>query len=220
MNKTIYKSNQAYEYLEEMITFQDLSAGEMYSESKLVELTGLGRSPIREALQKLTIDKLVEIFPSKGILITPISVETQVRLLEVRRNVGEFAMRLAAQRATNDDKKIIEPVIEGLLQIKNYSQIKELVALLRKTHSATVMATKNEFVDSVLSPLQSLSRRFWVAHLNQRDEELVTVANLYANKLRFIHQNDADSTIEASLKINDYFTKYTYQILSQLKSMY
>ena len=212
----ITKSTQAYDILEDMITFQELIPGKMYSESKLITLTGLGRSPIREALQKLTVDKVVEIFPSKGILITPITVESQIKLLEVRRNVGEFAMHLAATRATGDDKAIMRTLIVELNQIKQIEQTRQLIALLRKTHAITVVATKNEYVDSVLSPLQSLSRRFWVAHLNNREQELLNVAQIYANKLLAICENDAEKTVNASLKINDYFTNYTHQVLTGL----
>lgn len=216
MKKNELKSKIAYETIEEMITFQELIPGGMYSESKLIEITELGRSPIREALQRLVVDKMVEIFPSKGILITPISVESQVRLLEVRRNVGEFAMKLAAIRATIEDKCEMKIIVDELLQIEQISQAKQLVKLLKRTHAITVIATKNEFVDSVLSPLQGLSRRFWIAHLNNRNSELKKVAELYLNKLKAICQNNVEGTVKASLEINDYFTNYTHQVLTSL----
>lgn len=216
MNINVSKSSQAYEIIEEMITFQELVPGNMYSESKLITMTDLGRSPIREALQKLAVDKLVEIFPSKGILVTPISIETQTKLLEVRRNVGEFAMQLAAKRASLDDKKAMKILIGELYSIQNFTQIRLLVRLLKQAHCLTIQATKNEFIDSILSPLQSSSRRFWVAHLQERDDELKTVATIYANKLLAICDNDESATVQASLKINDYFTQYTYQVLTGL----
>lgn len=212
------KSKLAYEILEEMITFQELKPGQMYSESKLIAMTELGRSPIREALQKLVIDKMIEIYPSKGILITPISLESQARLLEVRRNIGEFAMQLAAKRADNNDKNNILSLIDELNTIKTMDQIRLLIKLLKKTHSLTVVATKNEFVDSVLSPLQGLSRRFWIAYLNGEEADIQIVASLYMEKLTAISQNDVQQTTNASLKINDYFTNYTHKVLKTISN--
>lgn len=212
------KSKLAYEILEEMITFQELKPGQMYSESKLIAMTELGRSPIREALQKLVIDKMIEIYPSKGILITPISLESQARLLEVRRNIGEFAMQLAAKRADNNDKNNILSLIDELNTIKTMDQIRLLIKLLKKTHSLTVVATKNEFVDSVLSPLQGLSRRFWIAYLNGEEADIQIVASLYTEKLTAISQNDVQQTTNASLKINDYFTNYTHKVLKTISN--
>lgn len=216
MVQYIYKSNQAYELLEELITLLELPPGEMVSESKLVDLTGLGRSPVREALQRLSFDKMVEIFPSKGILIKPISVEDQIKLLEVRRCIGELAIRLSANRGAVVHKKEMKAIIESLKGISKVSQIKELIELLKRIHRVTVESTQNEYIDLVLSPLQGLARRFWYAHLNGRDKEMVEVANLYSLKLQAICVGDEKGAVSASLNINGYFTNYTYQTLSKL----
>ena len=81
------KSDVAYDLLEQLITFRELEPGTMVSESQLMKQTELGRTPIREALQKLAAEKMVEIHPRKGILIPLMSVEVQLKLLEVRRTL-------------------------------------------------------------------------------------------------------------------------------------
>ncbi|WP_208293561.1 GntR family transcriptional regulator [Zophobihabitans entericus] len=208
------KSNQAYELLEEMITFQDLAPGSMVSESILVELTGMGRSPVREALQRLANDKMIEIYPSKGILIKPISVETQLKLLEVRRFIGEYTNRMAACRATMEHRKEMLQIIDELNKIEQMDQLKMLFKLLKRIHQLTILAAQNEYLDLVLSPLQGLARRFWLAHLDNRAEELKKVAHLYAVKLHAISCSDENAAGAASLNINNYFTEYTYKTLS------
>jgi DNA-binding transcriptional MocR family regulator len=57
---TINKADQAYDKLERMITFQELAPGSMVSEGTLMELTGLGRSPVRDALQRLAWEGTAE----------------------------------------------------------------------------------------------------------------------------------------------------------------
>ncbi len=56
-------------------------------------------TPVREALQRLAREGMVEIHPSRGILVAPISVEAQLELLEIRRSLEELAVRLAARRS-------------------------------------------------------------------------------------------------------------------------
>ena len=71
MSTTINKADQAYDLLEGMITFQGLEPGSMVSEGTLMELTGLGRSPVRDALQRLAWERMVEIHPRRGVIVPP-----------------------------------------------------------------------------------------------------------------------------------------------------
>ena len=80
-------SDQAYEGLEEMIVTLRLEAGAVLSEAELSEKLGIGRTPIREALQRLAREGLVLILPRKGILVSEINPGKQLLLLEVRREL-------------------------------------------------------------------------------------------------------------------------------------
>ena len=75
----------AYRALEEMIVTRQLRPGSMLSENQLSEQLGCGRTPIREALQRLKFEGYVEIHPRRGVLVAPIDVLKQLELLEVRR---------------------------------------------------------------------------------------------------------------------------------------
>jgi DNA-binding GntR family transcriptional regulator len=68
------KAAQAYREIERLIVFQEIAPGALASESMLMEKTGLGRTPVREALQQLARNRMVEIHPNKGVLIPPTSV--------------------------------------------------------------------------------------------------------------------------------------------------
>src|SRR6476620_2753600 len=80
-------TDRAYGEIEEMIVTLRLAPGSAVSESALSELLGIGRTPIREALQRLARERLVAIFPRRGIVVTDINVTSQLRLLEVRREL-------------------------------------------------------------------------------------------------------------------------------------
>src|SRR3954470_10488989 len=95
----------AYAHLEELIVTLKLAPGRVVSEAELSELTGIGRTPIREALHRLAREKLVSILPRRGIVVTEINAGSQLRLLEVRRELERLIARLAARRATDEERR-------------------------------------------------------------------------------------------------------------------
>jgi DNA-binding GntR family transcriptional regulator len=93
-------TEQAYHLLEEKIVTLQLKPSEFLSEYALVSQLGLGRTPIREALQRLAREGLVLILPRKGILVAPADPDKQLLVLEVRRELERLLSRSAAKRAT------------------------------------------------------------------------------------------------------------------------
>src|SRR5256884_312360 len=105
LERTQSLTDLAYAHLEELIVTLKLAPGAVVSESDLSELTGIGRTPIREALQRLAREKLVSILPRRGIVVTEINVGNQLRLLEVRRELERLIARSAARRATDAERQ-------------------------------------------------------------------------------------------------------------------
>src|SRR5205085_12697101 len=95
----------AYVHLEELIVTLKLAPGRVVSEGELSTLTGIGRTPIREALQRLAREKLVSILPRRGIVVPEINVGSQLKLLEVRRELERLIARSAARRATDAERE-------------------------------------------------------------------------------------------------------------------
>ena len=216
MNTPANKTSQAYELIENMIIFQELVPGTMVSEARLMEMTGFGRSPVREALQKLASERLVEIYPYKGVFIPTISVEVQFRILELRRCVGELTIRLATRRGTYQQKKEMLQLAEAFDGITDISQIRQFATLLKQTYALTGEAAGNEYIQLCLSPLQGLFSRFWFAQLHQNNQdELIKAANLNAAMLRNICHGDEELAAIASKNVNDYFTEFTYKVLQR-----
>src|SRR6478752_2905894 len=92
-------TDRAYSDLEALIVTLKLAPGSAVSEAALSKRLGIGRTPIREALQRLARERLVTILPRRGIIVSEINVKSQLRLLEVRREVERLIARSAARRA-------------------------------------------------------------------------------------------------------------------------
>ena len=211
------KADQAYNQLEEMITFQELPPGAMLSESRLMQVTDLGRTPVREALQRLAREGMVEIHPSRGVFVSPITVEAQFKLLELRRPVEELAVRLAAQRADPDQRAEMYELADRFIQFEG-ADLKAFGDYLKRAHRVTVRAAGNEYLLMAMAPLQGLSRRFWFGQLRDPAAELSLAAELHDNVLRPIGDADPDRASKASLALNDYLVEFAYATLKRPRS--
>jgi DNA-binding GntR family transcriptional regulator len=206
------KSDQAYEALERMITFQELSPGAMLSESILMEMTGLGRTPVREALQRLARERMVEIHPQRGVFVAPTSVEAQLKLLELRRTMEELAVRLAAHRADTPQKEGMLQLADDLENVDG-TDVRAFGKLLKRAHELIVTAADNDYLLVAMAPLQGLSRRFWFANLKDTQRELRIAGELHGAILRAICHGDENEAAGASLRLNDYLIDFTYRTL-------
>jgi DNA-binding GntR family transcriptional regulator len=208
------KADRAYDQLEEMITFQELPPGAMVSEARLMQVTGLGRTPVREALQRLAREGMVEIHPNRGVVVATISVEAQLKLLELRRPVEELAVRLAAQRADSDQRAEMYELADRFIQFEGVD-LKAFGVYLKRAHRLTVRAAGNEYLLVAMAPLQGLSRRFWFGQLRDPAAELSLAAELHGNILRAIGDADPDTASKASLALNDYLVEFAYATLKR-----
>lgn len=211
------KAQQAYDAIEQMIVFQELAPGSLVSEARLMDRTGLGRTPVREALQRLARDHLVEIHASRGVLVPPTSIEAQLKLLELRRTLESLAVQLAADRADTMQKSQMLSLAEDLTNLEPATP-REFAALLKRAHESIAAAAQNEFLETAMAPLQGLSRRFWFAHIVDADEELGVAAKLHRDILISISRGDEQEAISASIALNDYLVNFAYETLPRTSS--
>lgn len=205
------KAVQAYHDIEQMIVFQELEPGTLVSEGLLMEKTGLGRTPVREALQQLSRNHMVEIHPNKGVLIPPTSVESQLRMLELRRALESLAVRLACERATARDRDDMTAMAERLEH--GHFTLREYAETVKGTHGLIAAGAHNEYLADAMAPLQGLSRRFWFTHVVDEEAEIKAGATLHIAILRAILAGSADAAEAASLELNDYLVDFAYGTL-------
>jgi DNA-binding GntR family transcriptional regulator len=213
MTNDISKADHAYDLLERMITFQELKPGSMVSEGTLMELTALGRHPVRSALQRLSWERMVEVHPRRGIIVPPISVEVQFKLLAVRRTVEELAVKWACLRATPVQKQAMSALSVELERLTGAGDMIAFGGQLKQVHKIIVEAAQNEYLQLSMAPLQGLSRRFWFANINDPDVELRRASALHRTTLLAVAAGDEEAAVTASLALNDYLTEFTYKTL-------
>lgn len=199
---------QAYDEIERLIVLQEIEPGSLVSESMLMAQTGLGRTPVREAVQQLARNQMLEIHPNKGALVPPLSVETQLRMLEVRRELEALAVRLACHRASQPERAemtaMADTLAAGGFERLDYSET------IKVTHTLIAQGAHNPYLANALAPLQGLSRRFWIGHVRDEDvDEIAAGATRHTTLLRAIVAGDEDAAEAASRELNDYLVAFS-----------
>jgi len=203
----------AYVHLEELIVTLKLAPGAAVSEGELSARTGIGRTPIREALQRLAREKLVSILPRRGIVVCPINVKEQLKLLEVRRELERLIARSAARRATDEERKRFRELARDFEKSAKSDDDVAFMRTDREFNTLCSAAAHNEFAAGAMSLMHSLSRRFWYIHYKQAADMPLT-AKLHADIARAIADADEERAVKASDKLLDAIEKFTRDTVS------
>jgi DNA-binding GntR family transcriptional regulator len=200
-------TDQAYRELEEEITTLRIPPGAIVSEALLSERFGVGRTPVREALQRLAREGLVVIMPRRGVVVSEIDVAAQLRLLEVRRELERLMVRGAVRRASKPQRKRFQEIASGMDQAARRADDLAFMRLDREFNLLLLEAAGNEFGAATLGMLSGLSRRFWYAHYKQA-ADLPRTAHLHATVARLIGGEDEERAAAASDALIDYIQEF------------
>lgn len=198
----------AYLHLEELIVTLKLAPGQVVSEAELSVMTGIGRTPIREALQRLARERLVTILPRRGIIVSEINVKRQLRLLEVRRELERLIARTAARRATDAERARFTELARDFEKSARTDDDVAFMRTDREFNELCSAASHNEFAAGAMSLMHSLSRRFWYIHYRQAADMPLT-AKLHADIARAIASGGEDAAAAATDKLLDAIEAFT-----------
>jgi DNA-binding GntR family transcriptional regulator len=200
-------ADQARAQLEELIVKLELAPGSIWSELQLSEKLGIGRTPIREALQRLEGEHLVRILPRLGVQITDINVTQQLLLLEVRRVLERLIAENAARRATPEEREQLLRMADTLEAMVNADVLK----FLRYHYDIKKYiagCARNEFAASAIAPTHAMSRRFYYLHY-RKAHDLPVAARHHANVIRAIALGEQARAGAAADALMDYVEELT-----------
>jgi DNA-binding GntR family transcriptional regulator len=160
-------SQVAYERIKQKIVSLELGPGEVIDEAALQGELNLGRTPIREALKRLSLEKLVNIIPRRGMFVTEIGVRDLQHLFEVRVELESLAARLATQRGTNLHWQKMTAALEQLSAGGTPADNEMMIKIDYTCHQTIYQATNNEFLQDTLNTMYTLSLRLWYFGLVQ-----------------------------------------------------
>ena len=154
-------AEKAYDELIRRITRLDLPPGIVLAEKSLVEELKIGRTPIREALQRLAMEGLVIHRLNRGMFVSEITYSDVQEIYEFRSLIDGHACRLAAQRATPAQAAKLLELHGALVQATKDDDIDTYVQLDREYYSILSEASKNSFLVETIPRIFNLHLRLW-----------------------------------------------------------
>ena len=159
-------ADQAYFAIRDLIVSLELAPGDPIREPNLTAQLGIGRTPIREALRRLALERLVEVYPRRGMFVTTVDVRDLARLCEVRAVLEPEAARLAAERATRLDLEEINALLEELLDPRRRDD-RALIDLDERIHRAIYRTSHNQLLEETLEWYYTHALRIWMLALDR-----------------------------------------------------
>jgi DNA-binding GntR family transcriptional regulator len=101
----------AYERIRGYVLGGDAPPGARLGQVELAERFGISRTPVREALRRLTGEGLVDFHSNRGFRVADLGLDAVLRRMEVRFLVEPGIARLAAQRRTEEDLQHLREAI-------------------------------------------------------------------------------------------------------------
>src|SRR4051794_31380645 len=182
-------ADRAYLAIRGLIVSLGLRPGAVIDERELMQQLGLGRTPVREALRQLAQEQLVEVFPRRGMFVTGVDVRDLARISEVRAALEPEAARLAAERATDEERDELAD-LGG--QIKRGA---DLMALDERIHRAVYSAAHNDLLEKTLGEYYVLALRIWMIALD-RAEDLEDAVEAHRDLIEAIVVANGDGAAE------------------------
>jgi DNA-binding GntR family transcriptional regulator len=175
-----------------MIVRLDLAPGDVIREDELQATLGLGRTPIREALQRLVRDQFVTVLPRRGMFVSNVDVAELGLLYETRAILEPYAMRLACARGT---QRHWDEMAAALEQATASSTPDELIAIDRRCREIVWEAADNRFLTDTLDMLYAQSDRLWHLYLGDV-ADLHLMIQEHREILAELQSGDADRAAE------------------------
>jgi DNA-binding GntR family transcriptional regulator len=186
---------KAYRGLERMIVTLELAPASVTTEGALIDRLGLGRTPVREAIQRLAWEGLLEVRPRAGVAVAPIHAGDWLRVLDARMGVEIILARSAARFVT---RGAVQQFHEAGMDMQKAVITGNVIAFLeadKALDEALAAASDNPFAARLAAPLQTHSRRFWFRY--QADTGLAASAEHHLGLIRSILDGDEQGAAEA-----------------------
>lgn len=153
------QSASAYQALEEAVVTLSLEPGTVVTEQALCERLGFGRTPVREAVQRLQVSMLVRVLPRQGILIEPVDARRILMSVDVRERIEPFVVERAARLADAFEKRRFETLAAMMEEAARAGEQRAFTQLDRECNDLVAQAARHDIAARMLTPLHAMARR-------------------------------------------------------------
>ncbi|MGO4245890.1 GntR family transcriptional regulator [Paenarthrobacter sp. RAF54_2] len=186
----------AYERLRDRLLMLEIKPGDLLNDDQLAKDLGIGRTPVREALKRLELDRLVVTYPRRGTFATRVDVTDLAFISEIRTQLEPLAAARAARVASAATREHLRDVMKAVeaFDVAGASVV-ETLRLDASVHQGIYAAAANPHLEDVLIRYDNLATRIWCMVLD-RLPDLEHHVREHLDLLRAVIDGDEEKAAE------------------------
>lgn len=214
--KKFSESEKVYEALRKEILEMNILPGHSLDETALAKRFGVSRSPIREALIRLSEGGYIQNENNRNPIVTPFDMTKLPKYIEALCLMQRVTSRLAALHRTNQDIEEIEKSYNEHIKAYYECKVKEMIELNRQFHYNISAASKNPYFHKLYASLLDNTYRYLRFHFYTYNDELPKeYIDDHEILLKAIKEQDAEAADniakDHAIKVWEQFTNYLKQ---------
>lgn len=203
----------AFDLIETMIVTLQLEPGSPIIEAELAERTGLGRTPMREALLRMTSSGLIVQQPRRGLLVANIDLAEHLDVIQTRRVLEGLMAACSARRATARQRQDIVLCAQRMVKAAGSANLDDYMAADHALDLVNHQASHNQSAVACVVPLIVQCRRFWYAY--QHDGDVTEAARAHLSLAQGIATGDATAAVAGANQLMDYLEQFARRVIDR-----
>lgn len=187
--------DQVYEHLRSAIVHAELLPGEKLIELDIAEQMGTSQGPVREALQRLERDGLVERRARSATFVTRISIDEMYELFSIRSVIEGYAVRRTAQQISPEQCDELDALIGKMAEAGSQHEIILLAAHDMAFHRRIVEWSGSANFLRVWTPLSNQIERFIGQSHPEHYPDYVEIATRHQPIADALRDHDGDAAV-------------------------
>ncbi|WP_411103570.1 GntR family transcriptional regulator [Streptomyces sp. cmx-4-9] len=182
-------ADRVYQHVKQGVLDRRYEGGTLLTEGELADAVGVSRTPVREALLRLETEGLLKLYPKKGALVQPVSVQEVADVIETRLLVEEFTVR----RAVPAPPGLLDRLAALLAEQRRHAAAGDLAAMMtadRAFHAEIVRSAGNQILCRLYDQLRDRQLRMGVALLHSRPDRVERTLAEHAGILDALRAGD------------------------------
>jgi DNA-binding GntR family transcriptional regulator len=160
-------ADRAYAELRDRIVTLAIPPGAPINEDALGRDLEMGRTPVREAIKRLALERLVTVFPRRGTFASEINITDLAAISDVRVQLEGHAARRAAERLTTAQRDELDALIAAIDAGESSGDPDTLMRLDASVHRFVYACAANAYLQETLELYLNLSLRIWYLVLDR-----------------------------------------------------
>jgi DNA-binding GntR family transcriptional regulator len=154
-------ADRAYAEMRDRIVTLRIPPGSPINEDALGKELEMGRTPVREAIKRLSLENLVTVFPRRGTFASEINITDLAHIADVRVQLEGHAAYRAAERIGAAQRELLDALLDELERSGATADVRDLVGLDARVHRFIYACAGNPYLEETLGRYLNLSLRIW-----------------------------------------------------------